>query len=337
MILLTERVSQSYNKPVNYREEDAFLFKDEAERVLPQSGLLVFKNIGVNENGELIRWFYFLDHNLTESTKHKAHTRTGIRRFLNGVKNYKYSGKKANYVLLIDSWSGNYFHFIFDVLPKLFFSEQHIRNLVIVLPDYFPPSYIEFLKQLGFDRFHFIKHNEILFIDKVFVPDLIFNPSGVFANATILSFRQWLLSKVKINGGLPSFDKIFISRKNAQSRRIVNEAEIIDLMRSFGYHICYTEDLSVVEQVSLFAHARFLISIHGAGLTNMLFMPLNSTVVEFRLRVEDPNNTYFRLASVLNHKYYYVNGEGEKPDFQFTDLIIDKENVRKILEEISHE
>ena len=40
-----------------------------------------------------------------------------------------------------------------------------------------------------------------------------------------------------------------------------------------GFETVYTEELSFAEQVRLFSETRCLVSIHGAGLTNLMFMP----------------------------------------------------------------
>ena len=64
-------------------------------------------------------------------------------------------------------------------------------------------------------------------------------------------------------------------------------------------------DLSFKEQVSIVFHAKCLISNHGAGLTNMLFMEADTAVLEFRHYEDTHNNCYFSLASALNIKYFY--------------------------------
>ena len=51
--------------------------------------------------------------------------------------------------------------------------------------------------------------------------------------------------------------------------------------------------------------AKYLISNHGAGLTNMLFMKAGGNVLELRHRGDKHNNCYFSLASTLRLNYYY--------------------------------
>jgi capsular polysaccharide biosynthesis protein len=55
----------------------------------------------------------------------------------------------------------------------------------------------------------------------------------------------------------------------------------------------------------LFSSASHLISVHGAGLTNMLFMHTNTRVMEIRRRDDLLNYCYFFMAHSLGLKYYY--------------------------------
>jgi hypothetical protein len=47
----------------------------------------------------------------------------------------------------------------------------------------------------------------------------------------------------------------------------------------FDFQTIYAEDLSFEQQVKICSRARHLVSNHGAGLTNMLFMPQGASVL----------------------------------------------------------
>ncbi len=101
-------------------------------------------------------------------------------------------------------------------------------------------------------------------------------------------------------------EKIYISRQKETARKVINEEEIIACLIEEGFTILECEDFSFEEQVSIFSHARVLVSIHGAGLTNLVFMPTGSCVLELR-KEEEPEmyNCYFSLASVFDQRYFY--------------------------------
>lgn len=69
---------------------------------------------------------------------------------------------------------------------------------------------------------------------------------------------------------------------------------------------CYLEGGPLRDQVDTFYHAKILVSPHGAGLTNAIFMVPHTVVIE----VMPPHFTEFCLAGVLLHArlhYIYVS------------------------------
>ena len=93
---------------------------------------------------------------------------------------------------------------------------------------------------------------------------------------------------------------IYISRRRANGRNIVNEQELIHALAEHGFTAYCLEEMSLDEQIRLFLHAKRIIAPHGAGLTNILWA--NSvTVVE--LCGAYWNSSYLTLANTLNHRY----------------------------------
>ena len=78
--------------------------------------------------------------------------------------------------------------------------------------------------------------------------------------------------------------RLYISRRKAANRRIVNESEITPLLKEHGFQTVLCEDLSLAEQVGLFAKTTATIGGHGAGLTNLMYCMPDSFVGEIRTR-----------------------------------------------------
>lgn len=72
---------------------------------------------------------------------------------------------------------------------------------------------------------------------------------------------------------------IFISRKNLKATRLGNEAAVVELFRKYGFEIIYAEELTYMEQVSLFHQAKCVAGASGAALTNIVYCQPGSTVV----------------------------------------------------------
>jgi capsular polysaccharide biosynthesis protein len=66
--------------------------------------------------------------------------------------------------------------------------------------------------------------------------------------------------------------KIYITRNDALTRRVVNEQEVIEELTKIGFEIFSLEGLSIVDQAKLFSMAKIVVAPHGAGLTNLDFL-----------------------------------------------------------------
>jgi hypothetical protein len=64
-------------------------------------------------------------------------------------------------------------------------------------------------------------------------------------------------------------ERIFISRR--KTRRLINENEVEQLLKEYGYQKVYFEDISICEQWSLARNAKAIVGIHGAALSSVLF------------------------------------------------------------------
>lgn len=74
---------------------------------------------------------------------------------------------------------------------------------------------------------------------------------------------------------------------------------------------------------------KYLVSLHGAGLTNMLFMHKGGSVLELRKSDDSNNNCYFSLTSALDLNYYYQKCEGDSASTQTANLKVDIQTLKK--------
>jgi len=87
----------------------------------------------------------------------------------------------------------------------------------------------------------------------------------------------------------------------------------------------------------LAVNADILIGVHGAGLTNMLFMKENSNILELRRKDDDHNNCYFSLAAACKHKYWYQLCDVDDPSIEtqqnsfYVDVDVFENNIAQIL------
>ena len=313
------------NLPVNFNPDHLPLFKHEFERTIPQIRLLKFRDVRVSSDGLLFAGGRILPESFAFPHHLKAWKRRSVIKFL--LTNYfsrRLRRVEGEVLWITDYWSREYFHWIADALSRLFVMRDRSNDLILTLPagyedlDYVRSS----LKAFAVKRIDFIKPNEALHCRSLLMPTPA-APSGHYNPAIIRGVRDVLLSAYgdSSNEG----ERIYISRQRATKRRIVNEDEVEKTLQQFGFQTIHAEELSFEQQVQTLSRAQYLVSNHGAGLTNMLFMKRGGSVLELRHTSDHINNCYFTLASALNLNYFYQTCEPSSADSNphNADLIVD--------------
>jgi Capsular polysaccharide biosynthesis protein len=70
---------------------------------------------------------------------------------------------------------------------------------------------------------------------------------------------------------VPPWRKIYLARSGRKWRRVTNEPEIIDLLERHGFEQVFAEELSLSEQISLFAEASMIVAPNGSALLNIVY------------------------------------------------------------------
>ena len=310
--------------PKNMKEDDELLFKHEYQSSISATSFLKLKNVDVLQDTifDLSSFRFF------ESYTHIIGSFTIKEKFEKLKLFFKVKTNVDRGVWITQNWTWMYFHWMTDALTRLIALEGEVEQYPVLLPiDYKSYPYIvESLELLGYD---YVWYNST---QRVSITDLILpshtaspgNYNGLFLNQLRLMFL-----------GVPSdtYRKIFISRSNATQRFIVNEDDVVALVLSFGFEVHFFENYSLRKQVALLSDTSCLIGLHGAGLTNMLFMPPKGTVIEIRNQGDQHNNCYFSMASELNHTYYYLQGNGDSEQTASVNIQIDLNQLTNLLRE----
>ena len=128
--------------------------------------------------------------------------------------------------------------------------------------------------------------------------------------------RERFLASVGFdNDGLKNLQSrrvIYVSRADVSSRNVANEAALIRALNETLFDddsqlplelLVFSAGMYELKNtVRLFSTAFAIVGIHGAGLTNMLFMPFQSRVLELALP-EPCFRDYMHLAAVMDHTY----------------------------------
>ncbi|BAZ22581.1 capsular polysaccharide biosynthesis protein-like protein [Kalymmatonema gypsitolerans NIES-4073] len=346
----------SYRKvPENLIENDIVLFENAIQESIEAVKLLTLRDVNVSSEGLIFKGFTIFKESFRDFS-YPSYVKSVKFNLTFLVKNYFHKKKKIfkedYYVWITDEISYTYFHWLADALPRLFATLQVIEKPKIILPYSFKKNKFieESLKVFPVLELMFIKNNEVYNFNKLLLPTHVAK-SGNYNDCIMKEIRQKYRSYYLEKQTLFLGEKIYISRAKATRRKILNEQELTDLLKEYGFTPVVFEDFSFDEQVSIVFNAKYLVSNHGAGLTNMLFMEAGTSVFELRREGDKHNNCYFSLASALDIKYYYQNCKTETDNtdsilqldseptmeewesFTFANIIID---LKKIKENLNH-
>lgn len=233
-------------------------------------------------------------------------------------------------VWVTDKYSSNYFHWINDVLPKLVLLEQRGIKAAVLLPKNLSNSkfILGSLELMGWDHI-IVERENLLLVKKLFVPD---HTAGS-GNQNPIYFREVVLKLSKTTKSNKN-RRIFITRRNSSTRNIVPLDPFENLLKSKGIEIVEAESLTFIEQKNLFSECSHLIGVHGAGLTNMIFMQPKSKVLEIRRNDDQHNYCYFSMANIINIRYYYflAGSANASTVVQEDNFIVDLKRIEVLID-----
>jgi hypothetical protein len=129
---------------------------------------------------------------------------------------------------------------------------------------------------------------------------------------------------------------VYISRKNARTRRVEQEDEVQKILVSLGFKIYYLETMTFEEQIKLFRSAEIIVGAHGAGLAHLIFCESQTYVVEINCNIEEKNH-YAHLATSC--KLYYLRFIGctynEKEELIHMDLPLFENAMNHVVRSVS--
>ncbi len=248
------------------------------------------------------------------------------------------------YLLIHHPWSSNYWHWMSEAILRLWMVREDLHGMILLLPEHFQK--LEFvqssLKPFHFKDIYYIPFNKSLMVRNLCLPQIKPIADSYYAN-DLRSIREFYLEYSK---GLDrkTFDvveKIYISRKKASKRKVENEGDVELLLEKYGFKCIQNEDYNFFDQIALFSNAKYLVSIHGAGLTNMLFMARNSVVLELHKKKTNPGDwhsfAFWYMADALGFRYHQQVCDPTDPEAHFfnadfkVDMDLLEENVKFML------
>jgi capsular polysaccharide biosynthesis protein len=254
------------------------------------------------------------------------------------------------------SYGRNYFHWITEFLTRLegleYFEQQTGEKPLLLLNKNPKPWQLESLRLAGYGSNDYREwRDRRAKVNQLVVPSLRRYQEDLPHHRVSRHSIQWLKQRIVGNAvrrsealpdtALPNAalldtplpkqplaKRIFVSRRRAISRRILNEDAVMEQLASLGFVAYLLEELNVTEQVQLFAQAEFVIAPHGAGLTNIIWSQ-NAAIVELFGPLSHVRPDYFQLARANELQYGFL-----MCDFTEKDIVVNLPNLLSLLEKM---
>lgn len=283
-------------------------------------------------SGILLKKFKMLDISILDHILKykKQYYRYAILQYF--LRKKKSLNSNEKYILIHNHWSDGYHHWLCESLVRLICINPEIcKSSILLLPESYKGFHLDSLKPFEFKDIFWIPLKKNLRVKNLItVP----NPSSGKYNPTYIKKLQkkYLTDTNIIQNDLNVGDRVYISRRKAKTRKIANESEVLDLLtRKYNFSSICMEDYSFWEQVNIIKNTKTLVSIHGAGLSNMMFMDKNANILELYNKQDAAvwfNPCYWYLASItdLNYYYQFCNQSG------INDIIVDLQKLEENLD-----
>ena len=340
-----EKFSVKRPYPKNICTEDISIFCDDIENEFDPQPWSKYRNVLMTVSGFAVSknnlgiWWNRLYRPKPKSLK--GHIEK-LYKFFAGVRELFLAKDKREFngaVFCCNKWSSGFFHWMCDVLCRLVYLDESGSKYKIVIPKYIGDK--EFVRQTFkiFDNldFYILAERDILYIHKLLHAKPLVRCCGYeenYINKVRNRMRRCFASGQTI---LSPAKRIYISREKAGARKIVNEDAVWSYLKMRGFQKVIAEDKPAAEQFRLMSKAQVLISNHGSGLAHMLMMDRGSHVIEIRKRGRTVPNCYFTLASALGINYWYILDKPAGVNKNNSDIIVDVNRIRSLLDSIDDE
>ncbi|GHB23819.1 glycosyltransferase family 61 protein [Mongoliitalea lutea] len=320
------RKAYSYSRalPVNYTEAEQVRFESIRECLVSEAFLEELREVSVSQ------YYIFSGTKLFEDFCLPIQKRGQVQVWKQWLKSKVFPETHIQEAIWItDSWARNYFHWILECLPRLFALQAHGIKAALLIPEHiYRAHYVkESLADLQVEVITF-NFRQTVKVNSLYVAShdspCAFDP--LYLKNVIFKFQELDLSQTK-----EATRRIYISRKEAGKRKVENETELIPMLQEHGFEIMQMEKLSFREQRELMRETKILMSIHGAGLANLIFMPQDAKVIELHPDVERYNSCFYHLAAALNLEYYYSFEKADHPNPQEANITVDLERLDNLL------
>ena len=248
-------------------------------------------------------------------------------------------------IVLHDRWSvTNYFHWVTESLVKLLLVRDRIEynGVPVIIPEHAAPFVIQSIRLLDPNRPIVMMPSDKLVWVKSSVHVDYSRLSGTHDPDMVRRVADEVLRcAAPFDNKNTGDNALYVSRDDAKCRKITNEKNLLLTLNQNKIQVVKLSGMDFIAQVNLFRKCKLLISPHGAGLTNGIFMPIDSKVIEItssdKLAAPGLRYCFYALLSSLNYKYYPLLAESQNTSDPDANMTLDLSAFESLLSKIQSE
>ena len=207
-----------------------------------------------------------------------------------------------------------------EVLPKLRWLEEYEaltgESPQLIVSADLSPVHEASLRLMGYDPDECVDPAAgPIHVRKLLVPPHPRRAKGTHLHTTAL---DWVAGRIRSNVGVDGDgpDRVYVSRRDADRRRVVNDDEVVRALREEGFEWREPGRLGYEEEIRLFAGADVVVGAHGMGLASV-FHADDAALLEL-----------FPERGATEHYFLTARERGFDYEFLTCEPVLDGRNVR---------
>ena len=256
------------------------------------------------------------------------------------------------YIHLLHEHSYNYFHWLYEVIPRIILINQLIikskklknKTFIILIDDNLPYQLHEILYMIIdfkyeikiLERNKSATVNTLLYCSNLWTSlDNTKFKSNIKKEFFIDSYAVALIRRTfkKFMTHLPATRKIYLDRKSSQARSLTNNNEVKKLLIKNEFEIIDVSKLTFIEQIILFSESKIIMAVSGAYFSNIIFMQKDTKAIIFSPKTIGTNYYIFQpMADIAKIKLIHLL-TNNKMDDMHESSDIDLLKIKNLLKE----
>ncbi|MDJ0713501.1 MAG: glycosyltransferase family 61 protein [Prochloraceae cyanobacterium] len=210
---------------------------------------------------------------------------------------------------ILRSTNNTYYHTLIDNIPRLYLLDRpqykdlpEIKLLISSEPTKIESFFLDKCCPKNV-KITVTSAHQLYSVEKLIFPTFMTRRFSAYLPPEYL---EYFLNKVGPQRSRNRINRIFISRvqtKKGSLRCILNEEELFETLKKYGFKKYILENLSLQDQIELFYDAEYVVAAHGAGLANTIFSSKIKIIELFPTPFVIPH--YYYLSKALGHTYRY--------------------------------